>query len=191
MAKKVQEKKKKENNIDKLVVSIKDFFNRPAPLIIFLILMVAFLLLYICKFNSDNKIYVGEINNDEVQVASVHYFTNGDMNYFYASPAIYLGEDKKIYSYQIGYYVVDESNDYIEFVTRGSKLEEPLSLSELVDELSAWDFAELADANKYFDKDVIKYLDNLHFVIKAATKEDTTEADIVIDYEVDLTKITR
>lgn len=196
MAKKVEEKKmsnkkNEDKKINSILKNIKDFFNRPAPLIIFLILLVSFLVLYIYKTNSSNKIYVGEINNDEIQVANVHYFTNGDINYFYATPAIYLAKDTKIFNYQIGYYVVDENNNYYELATRSNSLENASSLKEIVNELSAWDFAESPKSEYFFDKDVLKYLDNLHFVIKASTKQDSTEADVVVDYEVDLTKITK
>lgn len=193
MAKKADEKQKKneESIFTKAMAAIKDFFNRPGPLIVFLIFIVAFLVLYIYKYNTKSEIYVGEVVNDEVQIASVHYFTNGDMNYFYASPAEYVAKDTKVYSYQIGYFAVDESRNYYELVSRSNSLEKASSLKEIVDELSSWDFAEPAATRYYFDKDVVKYLDNLHFVIKASTKKDTTTADVVVDYEVDLTKITK
>ena len=49
----------------------------------------------------------------------------------------------KIYIHnQIGYYVVDSKNNYIELATRSNSLENSTSLKDVVDEMSGWSFAE-------------------------------------------------
>ncbi len=181
-------KKEKQNKVGQ---AIKNFFNRPTPLIIVLICLCAFLTLYIYNYNAKNRIFIGEVIEENLQIVNVHYFTNGDMNYFYASPALYIGEDKKIYSFQMGYYVVDKNGNYIELATRARELEKKDSLASITEEMSAWNFAEPDKGEHFFTKEVMENLDSLRFVIKATTKKDTTEADFVIDYPVKMTKLTK
>lgn len=181
----------KKNTINKILTSIKAFFNNPAPLIIVLIAIIAVLLIFISRINIKNAIYVGEINKSDIQVGNIHYFTNSDMNYFYASTAAYTGEKKQVYSYQIGYYVVDKDNNYIEFATRSKKADAKADLADVIEELSGWNFGEANVNDYFFSKDVIENIDNLHFVVKASTKKDSDNADIVIDYPVELSKITK
>lgn len=192
--KKTTKKTEKVNNdkkINKILAKVKAFFNNPAPLIIVLIAIIAFLLIFISRINLNDTIYVGEINKSDLQVGNVHYFTNGDMNYFYASTAAYLGEKKQVYSYQMGYYAVDKDNNYIEFATRSKKSDVKADLADVIEELSGWNFGETNASDYFFSKDVIDNIDNLHFVVKASTKKDSDDADIVIDYPVELSKITK
>lgn len=184
-------KTKTDKEESKVIKGMKKFFNNPAPIIILLVLLNAFLLIYISNYNEKNRIYIGEINKDDVQVVNVHYFTNGDMNYFYASNATYLGEEKQIYSYQIGYYAVDKDNKYIELATRSKELDKKAPLSEIVTEMSGWNFAESDKSEYFFTNEVLKHMDNLHFVIKASTKKGEKNADVVIDYPVNATKVTK
>lgn len=184
-------KKKSNKKENVLLVNLKKFFNNPVPIVIFLIILNAFLLIYIANYNSKNKIFVGDINREDIQIVNVHYFTNGDMNYFYASNAEYLGEEKEIYSYQIGYYVISDNNEYIELATRSNSLENSSSLKEIIKEMSGWSFAESDQSEYFFNNKVLRYMDNLHFVVKASTTKDNKTADIVIDYPVESTKITK
>lgn len=183
--------KEEQKNNNKVITKVKAFFYNPAPLIIVLIAIIAVLLIFISRMNLKNAIYVGEINKEDVQVGNVHYFTNNDMNYFYASTAVYTGKKVQVYSYQIGYYAVDKDNNYIEFATRSKKADTKASLSDIVDELSGWNFGETNASDYFFSKDVIDNIENLHFVIKASTKKDSDDADIVIDYPVELSKISK
>lgn len=180
-----------EKKSKKILTKVKAFFNNPAPLIIVLIAIIAVLLIFISRMNLKSTIYVGEINKSDLQVGNVHYFTNNDMNYFYASTAAYLGEKKEVYSYQMGYYAVDKDNNYIEFATRSKKADKKADLGDIIEELSGWNFGETNANNYFFSKDVIENIDNLHFVVKASTKKDSDDADIIIDYPVELSKITK
>lgn len=182
---------KTEKKSKKILTKVKAFFNNPAPLIIVLIAIIAVLLIFISRMNLKSTIYVGEINKSDLQVGNVHYFTNNDMNYFYASTAAYLGEKKGVYSYQMGYYAVDKDNNYIEFATRSKKADKKADLGDIIEELSGWNFGETNASNYFFSKDVIENIDNLHFVVKASTKKDSDDADIIIDYPVELSKITK
>ncbi len=183
-----KEVKREEN---KFMASIKKFFNHPAPLIIVLICIVLFLTMYIADYNSKNKIYVGKLDKKDIAIVNVHFFLNGDMNYFHAANAAYLGEDKEIYTFQIGYYAVDEKNNYYELATRANSLENKTSLKDVIDENSGWSFAESDKGVLHFTDDVRKNVDNIHFVVKASTEKGSTKPDIVIDYPVDLERITK
>lgn len=186
---------KKESKIKKVFGSIlnglKKFFNNPAPIIIVLIAICCILLLSINSLSKKNGIYVGFVNEGDVAVSNVHFFTNGDMNYFYATNAAYLDEDVKVYGFEIGYYVVDKDGKYISLATRSNKLDNASSLSEIVTEMSGWAFAEADSSDYRFTKEVIDNIDNLHFIIRATTKKDDSNAEINIDHKVELSKITK
>lgn len=184
-------KKEEIKNENKVLGSLKRFFNHPAPLIIILICLVLFLTMYIADYNGKNKIYVGSLDKKDIAIVNVHFFLNGDMNYFHAANAAYLGEDKEIYTFQIGYYAVDEKNNYYELATRANSLENKTSLKDVIDENSGWSFAESDKGVLHFTDDVRKNVDNIHFVVKASTEKGSTKPDIVIDYPVDLEKITK
>lgn len=188
--KKVQKKKeiKKEN---KILVKIKNFFNHPAPIIIFLLFLVLVLTMYIANYNSKNKIYVGKVEEEKIAIVNVHFFLNGDMNYFHAANAVYLDEDQDIYTFQVGYYAVDDNGNYYELATRARALENSTSLKDVIEENSGWSFGESDKGILHFTQEVRKNIANLHFVVKASTVKDSTNPDIVIDYQVNLEKITK
>ena len=182
---------KKEEN--KIINGIKKFFNNPIPIFISLIAIICVLLMFISGMNKKAAIYVGEVDKDGMQIANIHYFTNNDMNYFYSSTPIYVGEykDKNVYSYQIGYYAVDKEGKRYEFATRSKQADTKVKLSEVIEELGGWNFAESYNKEYFFTKDVIRNMDNLHFVVKASTEKGSNEADISLDFPVNLTKISK
>lgn len=185
---KAKKTKKDTNKLD----TIKKWFNNPLPMLIILTVIIVVLLIFILTHNQKSKIYVGSINSDDVQVVNVHYFTSDDMNYFYASNAAYLGDNKNVYSYQIGYYAVSDNGEYHEFATRANKLDNASPIKDLVLENSGWTISELANNDYFFDADVLKNIENLHFVILASTdKEKPNEPDIKVDYKVSLSKLTK
>lgn len=187
--KKVVKKDKKEIISKKL----KSFFNNPAPIFIALIAIICVLLLFISRMNTKSKIYVGEIDKDGLQIPNIHYFTNNDMNYFYSSTPLYTGEmkDKEVYSYQIGYYVEDKNDKVYEFATRSKESDKKVKLSEVIEELGGWNFAEDYNRQYFFSREVIANMEDLHFVIKASTTKGSKDADISLDFKVDLTKISK
>lgn len=189
--KNVKVEEKKVTKFSKVLDALKRFFNNPAPLIIVLVALNAFLLLYISNYNDKNRIYVGSIEKSDVAVVNVHYFTNGDMNYFYASNALYNGDKKNIYSYEMGYYVKDLKGEFIPFAVRSGKLDKAIDLSTTITEMSGWNFAEADSSTKFFTSDVLKYMDKLYFIVKASTEENSTKADVYIEYPVDTIKVTK
>lgn len=196
--KKVANSKEVDNKKDKKAMSkVKNILNNPLPMLIALTIIIVVLLIYISTTSRESKIYVGEINEEDVNIVNIHYFANNDMNYFYASNAAYLGSDEKVYSFQVGYYVVDAKGEYHELATRSQKLDKATSIRDVVTENSGWSISELANpkltnGKKFFDNDVLNNLENLHFVILASTdKEKPNDPDITIDYKISLTKLTK
>lgn len=169
----------------------KSFFNNPLPIIIALIIVCVVQLYFLFNINSKNAIYSGELNKEDVQIINLHLFTNNDMNYFYASPALYLGEDYKIYNFELGYYIEKGKGEYLSFATKSRELDSASSLKEIVEEMSGWNFFEPSIQDYFFSDEVLNNLDEMHFIIKASTKKGSTDADIVIDYPIDLNKLTK
>ena len=196
--KKVANSKEVDNKKDKKAMSkVKNILNNPLPMLIALTIIIVVLLIYISTTSRESKIYVGEINEEDVNIVNIHYFANNDMNYFYASNAAYLGSDEKVYSFQVGYYAVDAKGEYHELATRSQKLDKATSIRDVVTENSGWSISELANpkltnGKKFFDNAVLTNLENLHFVILASTdKEKPNDPDITIDYKISLTKLTK
>lgn len=197
MTKEVKKQTAKNKNVnketkpsEKKINVIKRFLNNPLPMLIVLTVVIVVLLLYIGTIRHQSKIYVGEINEEKVNVSNIHYFANNQMNYFYASNALYLDDDAKIFSYQIGYYVVSPDGTYHELATRSGKFEKSTSLRDVVLENSGWTISELATNDYFFDANVLRNLDNLHFLVLASTdKEKPNDPDIKVDYKVKLTTL--
>lgn len=181
---------KKTKLKDNSIKVVNDFFRNPKVLIIILSFICLFLILFVFNTIKNNKIFIGEVKTEELIITDIHCFTNNNMNFFYANNAYYLGEDKEIYAYEIGYYV-EYYDDYISFLTRKGELDEATSLKDVVNELSRWKIGELHKQNHYFKKKIINNINNLHFIIKARTSEENGEWDIVLDKTVDITKLTK
>lgn len=182
-------KTNKKNN--EILNKVKEFFNKPSILIIALIILDLVMIYNYNALKNSNKIYTANVEEKEILIPSIHIFLNNDMNYFYASKAEFAGENKDIYSYDIGYYVKDDKNKDVSFASRKGKLEKKAELKEVVNDMSGWDFGENKASDYFFKDDVVNNLDKLHFVIKACSKKECKTPDINYTYKVDLKKITR
>lgn len=181
---------KNKKNFKDILKTIGSFFNKPLPIIIVLSCICIYLLVFIYRNNTVNKIIVGSVSTEDVQVQNIHYFANNDMNYFYAINA-HSERKEKVYAYQVGYYTVDNKKNYTEFAARSGKLTTPLAVSDIIGDYSGWNIAELANNPVHFTNANKNNIDELHFVFKGSTKKDSTDSDIVIDVKVDIQKITK
>ena len=185
---------KKKNNIkneNNVLKAIKNFFNNPTPLFIAFIIIIVFLLFYINQNINKDSIMVGEVDQTEISVHNIHYFLNDDINYFYADKAVYSGENKTVYKYQIGYFVENNKGELLDFATRsGSDTDKGFKLSDLINDMSGWNFMERADSPYFFKKNIMPYINKIHFVVLASTDKDSDDADINIDYEVNVINFT-
>lgn len=187
----MEKKKNNSKRENKVLKVIKNFFNNPAPLFIVFIVIIFFLLFYINQNMSKDIIMVGEVDQKDVSIHNIHYFINDDINYFYADKALYSGENETVYKYQIGYFVENNKGELLDFVTRsGSDLKKGFKLADLINDMSGWNFMERADSPYFFKKNIIPYINKIHFVVLASTNKDSDEADIDIDYEVNVINFT-
>lgn len=187
----MEKKKNNSKRENKVLKVIKNFFNNPAPLFIVFIVIIFFLLFYINQNMSKDIIMVGEVDQKDVSIHNIHYFINDDINYFYADKALYSGENKTVYKYQIGYFVENNKGELLDFVTRsGSDLKKGFKLADLINDMSGWNFMEKADSPYFFKKNIMPYINKIHFVVLASTNKDSDEADIDIDYEVNVINFT-
>ena len=187
----MEKKKNNSKRENKVLKVIKNFFNNPAPLFIVFIVIIFFLLFYINQNMSKDIIMVGEVDQKDVSIHNIHYFINDDINYFYADKALYSGENKTVYKYQIGYFVENNKGELLDFVTRsGSDLKKGFKLADLINDMSGWNFMERADSPYFFKKNIMPYINKIHFVVLASTDKDSDDADINIDYEVNVINFT-
>ena len=188
---KKKNKRVKIETVEKKENGFKQFINNPLPIMIIQTIWIIVMIIAYVNLKSSIHMFVGKVEEDVVAISNIHYFINNDMNYFHASSATFIGEDKEVYSYNVGYYIEDANGELVEFISRSNKLEAPVSLKAAVQDMSAWSFGEAASQRKFFTPDVIKRLDNLHFVISASTEKGSDKADVYYDFKVNTTRITK
>ncbi len=161
--------------------------NNPKLIIIALgVLVLAFIIAF-ANYKSKYKILVGDVVTKDVGIRLVQIDTNPKVNTFMATTATYLGEDKQVYDYVIGYFY--QVGDEMKPLTYAKKsVTEGASLAELVSANSYKSIIEFAGNKsnksnvKVFTNEAKSHLDKLHFIIKASTnKNNKGEYDINID----------
>ena len=193
---KTEVKKEKKNNILKTIGSklkvvgkfIYDkILNNPKLIILALIVLVFTFIIAFANYKSKYKILVGDVVTKDVGIRLVQIDTNPKVNTFMATTATYLGEDKQVYDYVIGYfYQVGDEMKPLTYVKKS--VTEGASLAELVAANSYKSIIEFAGNKsnksnvKVFTNESKSHLDKLHFIIKASTnKNNKGEYDINID----------
>lgn len=187
---KVEVKKEKKNNIlktiwnkTKLVAKFiyDKILNNPKLIIVALMVLVLMFIIAFGNYKSKYKILVGDVITKDVGIRLVQIDTNPKVNTFMATTATYLGEDKQVYDYVIGYFyqVGDEMKP---FVYAKKSVEKGASLAELVAANSYKSIIEFAGNTTKFTNEAKSHFDKLHFIIKASTnKNNKGEYDINID----------
>jgi hypothetical protein len=190
MAKNIKEvKKEKKFSFKKVMEVLKKIFNNPKIIIIALSIICIILLIALVKGNKKEAFYFGDSQTSDLTIQDIHYFTNKKINYFYSSGAIFSGDDKQIYAYKVGYYVVDKNNNYIEFATYANVLSNAVSLKDIVAINSAFSVAEYTGNASLFTSDVLANMNNLHFVIQASTVKDADTYDVYLDYPINVKEV--
>ena len=187
---KVEVKKEKKNNILKVtwakVKSVAKFIydkilNNPKLIIVALMVLVLMFIIAFANYKSKYKILVGDVITKDVGIRLVQIDTNPKVNTFMATSATYLGEDKKVYDYVIGYFyqVGDEMKP---FTYAKKSVKNGASLADLVSANSYKSIIEFAGNTSAFTNEAKSHFDKLHFIIKASTnKNNKGEYDINID----------
>ena len=193
---KTEVKKEKKSNFFKTVGSklkvvgkfIYDkILNNPKLIILTLIVLVLAFIIAFSNYKSKYKILVGDVITQDVGIRLIQIDMNPKVNTFMATTATYLGEDKQVYDYVIGYFY--QVGDEMKPLTYAKKsVTEGASLAELVAANSYKSIIEFAGNKsnksnvKVFTNESKSHLDKLHFIIKASTnKNNKGEYDINID----------
>ena len=186
-----KKKKKEEVKEEKKPNAIMSFLNNPLPIFLVQTLIIIVMIVAYINLRSSIAMYNGHVEDENVMIGNIHYFLNNDMNYFHASSATFTGEEKQVYSYNVGYYVEDDNGELIEFISRSNKVEAPVSLTAAVQDMSGWSFGESSYQRRFFTNEVVKHMDKLHFVISASTEKGSDKADVYYDIKVSPTKISK
>ena len=156
-----------------------NIINSYKVIIIVLMLLCVFLLMYLNKITSANKIYLFEGSSDYVEVKSGVVSLNYNMNLFQGSNIKFKEKDKTVVSYDIGYYVL-VNDEYLPLATKAGEDDEGLSLKELITGTDNYKIIEPANGNYFFTKDKINNLDsNLFFIIKATDNKNNEIKDAI------------
>ena len=184
-------KKKKNKKEEKKPNIIKRLFNNPLPIFLVQTLWIIVMIVAYINLRSSIAMYAGVLESDVASSSNIHYFVNNDMNYFHAASVTFTGEDKQIYSYNIGYYVTGDNGELVEFISRSNKLQAPASLKEVVQDMTGYSFAESTYQRRFFTPEVVRNFNKLHFVISASTEKGSDKADVYYDLPVGITKISK
>ncbi len=188
---KPKDKKSKGKKEEKQPNAVMSFLNNPLPIFIVQTLIIVIMIIAYISLRSSIAMYTGVVEDENVNIGNIHYFVNNDMNYFHAASATFLGEDKEVYFYNVGYYVEGDDGELKEFISRSNKFEKPVSLKAAVQDMSAWSFGESSYQRRFFTPEIVKNINKLHFVISATTKPDTDVADVYFDIKVNTSKISK
>ena len=139
-----------------------NIINSYKVIIIVLMLLCVFLLMYLNKITSTNKIYLFEGSSDYVEVKSGVVSLNYNMNLFQGSNIEFKEKDKTVVSYDIGYYVL-VNDEYLPLATKAGEDDEGLSLKELITGTDNYKIIEPANGNYFFTKDKINNLDTSYY----------------------------
>ncbi len=180
---------KKESKIKKIGRKLKTFFNDPRPIIIVLLILVLLFNIAFANYKKKYKVYQGFYTSDTINIRSIHAYIHPKVSTFYSSGAVYSGEAKKVYQYQIGFYY--ETGDGYNFIKESSdSLDTAIDLADIINRTSYFDYSESEVAeNLVFTREAKENIGKLHFIVQASTTKDTDDGfDIQIDCPIDFTE---
>ncbi len=183
------EEVKQESRIKKIGKKIKNFFNDPRPIIIVLLVLVCLFIVAFANYKKKYKVYQGFYTSDIINIRAIHAYIHPKVSSFYSSGAVYTGEAKKVYQYQIGYYY-EVKNEYRFLKESKDQLDNPIDLADIINRTSYIDYSESQIAeNLVFTRDAKENLGKLHFVVFASTTKDKNDDyDVKIDCPIDFTE---
>jgi len=171
-------KKKKKINFKK---KIKAYFKTTKPILVALIILLVVLVCFCWHLMNVSKSYMFSGRSEFVSIYNGVISLNYDMHVFMGSDIRYHYEDDFIVTeYKIGYILIDDKANITELVTRTGSFEEGFLLSNLIHEVSAFNFTEPFHNKVRFNRETIRNLENeLRFIIEATTEDGEKISDIV------------
>ena len=182
------EKVKKDSKIKLICKKIKAFLNDPRPIIIVLLILVCLFIVAFANYKNKYRVYQGFYTSDTINIRTVHAYIHPKVSSFYSSGAVYTGDAKKVYQYQIGYYY--ESKDGLKFLKESTdNLETAVDLGDIINRTSYFDYSESQVAEHLvFTREAKANMGKLHFIVQASTtKETDDDFDIKIDCPIEFT----
>ncbi len=170
------------------------FINSPIPIIVVLILFSIGLMCYSRYLINSTTLYTFSGVGENFWFSNGTIYIGRELNYFGDSKVRYTGKDMKLYNFEVGFYIKDESvyheisimSGYDVKDDEGNKLG-----ASLVEILESTDFSFTETHNSdtlYLSDKNIKNLNNLVFKVKGYDEKDN-EINIVVPLEIE--KISR
>lgn len=153
----------------KLLNKLNDFRT-----MVVILMIICGCLLFACIYlKNREQLLVGSAMDEKIYINNVTYFTNKDTFYITSAGAKFLGNDKDVYSYQLGYYVDD-----IALSEFNINLEKKSTVKDIINNTSNFSLTEYKNNLSIFKK--VKNIKNLKFIFKADTDNDK-EFDLEIE----------
>lgn len=184
--KKQQVKNKEKQSFSKIM-------NNPISIIIVLIIFSILLMVYNRYLVSSTKLYTFSGFDKKYSILNGTIYTSRNINYFGDSKIYYNGDDIKLSSYEIGYYIKkDSSYQKISVMTSLSDsefthIEGSASLKELL-QSTDFSFTETSKEAVFMSKSNMKQIDKLIFKIYGKTE---SGEDVDIEIPLDVQKISK
>ncbi len=165
-------KKNKNKNIKN---KIKNMLNSYKVIIYISFIINIILILFSYYLVSSNKIYTFGGKDEYIEVTDGFIALNNDINVFSGNNIKYINDtDYEIIEYKIGYYVMD-NNKLVSIITTSLNFDNPIKLSELINNFNSFNLAEKNNNSQYFNNYKKKLIeDNLYIVLEAKTNNDKT-----------------
>ncbi len=185
---KTQANQEREHN--KEVSKAYRFFNSPVPIIVVLILFSIGLMFYSRYLINSTHLYTFSGIGDDFWFSNGTIYISRNLNYFGDSKVKYTGKDMKLYNFEVGFYVKEDSTYREVSIMSGYDVKDDdgnklgASLVELL-ESTDFSFTETHNSDTLYLSDRnIKNLENLVFRVKGQDEKDN-EIDIVVPLDVE------
>ncbi len=186
---------KKKPNLKKesKKVTFSKIVNSPFSIIVVLIIFSILLMVYNRYLANSTKLYTFSGFEKKYNILNGTIYTSRDINYFGDSKIFYNGEDIKLTSYEMGFYIKKNSS-YKEIAVLTSltksdttNLDGAASLKELLQNTN-FSFTETSKDAKFMSKENMKAIDNLIFKIRG---KDDKDSDVDIEIPLTVEKISK
>lgn len=176
MKKKVKNQKKAKNKF------FEKAFNNPHIIFAVMSIIMLFLIGYTRYIVHSHAVYTFEGESGDVAIYDGLIDLNRDVNYFVSGKIAYNGEDIKLKSYEMGYYICNKKNN-IPLATETNEDEKgKLSLNNVLT-YSLFSFTEVTHGGNIFTKKNKENLDNLCFILNGKDANDK-EINILVKLKV-------
>ena len=164
---------------------IKKLFNNPHIIFAFMSLIMLFLIGYTRYIVNSHTVYTYEGESGDISIYDGLIDLNHDVNYFVSGKIAYVGEDIKLKSYDMGYYICNKKSS-VPIATESNQDENgKISLNKTLT-YSLFSFTEVTNGGNIFTKNNKKNINKLCFKL---TGKDSNDKDINILVKLDVNEM--